>query len=585
MRHLSKIVICVLVLCSVSCQKETLQEEVLVEHSETTAPVIKTTNLNEAGDKLLRMSQHFGVDTHFKLTKDQAGIYQREDSDFVVRTDVVKEISQGDYTSYTMFVETQKTADSTFYNITLEDRNGEERLFVTKYTPTETWLQNKNQAFSGVIVTRRATILENPHENGVDLNTGGSFDPFIDQCNGTVTETTIFVPYACTCEGHMPGEYCICSNPPGYISETVYECIESDPTDPNAGSDGNSLSNGSGNAGDPNQDTDPYTDEEQDAMSALVTEDESCDIPGDLNSDCRFDTIDQKLAIENCLEITVGLSDTETMADVYNYLITGNQCSEEAQEFAVLALEAMEENDIGWDNIEHLTQYMDKLCQALELFRSISKIDSEFTNKMKEYFFFSDENHINLQDLATDESINEDDSPMPENVGARVLPILGSDEDESVILQFHNDHLDTATTLGFVNTFYHELVHAYILQLYYNGELLNEYPNYTELNSAIVNFLNDDENEDLGEIYIKEMHDIYVDFIDDIAIAIVAYCDYNNIINVDLDYAKKLVWGGLNGNDVFSDNLTPSQQIEAQTLLGYENLNNIDYAKGTKTCD
>jgi len=54
---------------------------------------------------------------------------------------------------------------------------------------------------------------------------------------------------------------------------------------------------------------------------------------------------------------------------------------------------------------------------------------------------------------------------------------------------------------------------------------------------------------------------------------------------VDLEYARKLVWGGLNGYNVFEDNLTETEQNEAQTLLAYENFNDTSNAKGTKTCE
>lgn len=259
---------------------------------------------------------------------------------------------------------------------------------------------------------------------------------------------------------------------------------------------------------------------------------------------------------------------------------TYNQSDIDFAEQAALAI--CDDSDLEFEDLEKFINGMDKRCQALAVFRSISKIDSPFTNKIKNYFLLTNTNNLNLQDLATGESV-ADEPEMPANVGARVLYEPAADG--TIILQFNNTHLDTATTLGFINTFYHELVHAYILRLYYSGELLNEYPTYTDLKIAIDNFLNDDANIVLGDIFDKEMHDIYVDFIDEIAESIVAYCNFNNIDGVNLVYAKKLVWGGLNGYDVFSDNLTPAQQNEAQTLLAYENSNITANAKGTKTCN
>ncbi|AUC74277.1 hypothetical protein [Olleya sp. Bg11-27] len=93
------------------------------------------------------------------------------------------------------------------------------------------------------------------------------------------------------------------------------------------------------------------------------------------------------------------------------------------------------------------------------------------------------------------------------------------------------------------------------------------------------------DSDDLSDIYDKEMHDIYIHFIDQIAESIVAYCIYNDITGVNLEYAKKLVWGGLNGNAIFSETLTIEEQLEAQTLLAYENSNITANAKGEKDCD
>jgi len=252
-------------------------------------------------------------------------------------------------------------------------------------------------------------------------------------------------------------------------------------------------------------------------------------------------------------------------------------------DFAVEAAQALcGDSNLEFEDLEKFINGMDKRCQALAVFRSIFKIDSPFTNNIKNYFLLSNTNNLNLQNWATGQA-TDDIIAMPANIGARVL--YAPSDDGTIILQFNNDHLDTATTLGFINTFYHELVHAYMLRLYYSGELLNEYPAYTDLKTAIDNFLNDVTNTTLANIFDKETHDIYVDFIDQIAESIVAYCNYNNIDGVNFVYAKKLVWGGLNGYDVFSDNLTLAQRNEAQTLLAYENSNITTNAKGTKTCN
>jgi len=224
----------------------------------------------------------------------------------------------------------------------------------------------------------------------------------------------------------------------------------------------------------------------------------------------------------------------------------------------------------------------DSPCQAKVIYKALF-VDSSFTNTFKEALIKPNNWHINFKDLDT----GEGEPPMQNNTGARVLPSIETHPDygRTVILEFNNDHLNQATNLGYINTLYHEMLHAYILHLHLKGELLNVYPQYLDLNTAMQNFLSDLENETLGIIYEKEMHNIYVDFIDLLANSLLQYCLDNNITGVNLTYAKKLVWGGLNGNDIFYNNLTTEQQIDAQALLAYENSNISANAKGPKTCN
>ncbi|WP_439152115.1 hypothetical protein [Winogradskyella sp.] len=51
--------------------------------------------------------------------------------------DDIKEITIDDYTSYTMRIVLPDSDSENFYNLTIEDKNGVEAMFMTKYTPTE----------------------------------------------------------------------------------------------------------------------------------------------------------------------------------------------------------------------------------------------------------------------------------------------------------------------------------------------------------------------------------------------------------------------------------------------------------------
>lgn len=258
--------------------------------------------------------------------------------------------------------------------------------------------------------------------------------------------------------------------------------------------------------------------------------------------------------------------------------------SEDAKKFVQLAIDAIKSDDgLEFEALIELINGLDKDCQARVLFKSILRIDSTFTNLIKDSYLKSSSRHINLQDIA----VGAGEPALISSEGARTQPYRGIDpvtNGNVVIIEFNNNYLDQATDLGYVNTLYHELLHAHILHLYHDGELLTAYPTYTALNTALNNYFSDNNNLSFAEVKKQEMHNIYVDFIDDIAGSLVAYAQENGISGIGLDYAKKLVWGGLNGYDVFTNNLTVAEQNEAQTLLAKENFNHSD-AKSNKTCN
>ncbi|NMH87624.1 hypothetical protein [Flavivirga algicola] len=267
---------------------------------------------------------------------------------------------------------------------------------------------------------------------------------------------------------------------------------------------------------------------------------------------------------------------------IYDFL--ENDTSDEAVEFVNEAIDAlMEDEDLEFEVLVRLINGMDKDCQALILFKSILKVNSTFTNLIKDSYLATNKPNISFVDIA----VGEGDPPLLSGEGARTQPHLGTDAstgEPTVIIEFNNDYLDQATDLGFVNTLYHELLHAHILNLYHKDQLLTVYPVYTSLNTAMNNYYSDDTNLIFGEAYEQEMHNIYVDFIDVLAESLVEYATAYNISGIDMNYAKKLVWGGLKGNDVFTDSLTSTEQNEAQTLLAKENFNHSD-AKSSKTCN
>ena len=324
-----------------ACEKDDtiVKEEQTLETSRSQSqdlPTIKRLSYGNAGEKFNHLKNTFGLDSYLDITRaTSSNIYQRtsDTSGIIIYTNVIKEVSKEGYTSYTMYMETSDSDDSKFYNLTLEEKNGVEDNFVTKYEPTQQWLANRNQEFDGFVTVVRAVNLENPSEVIAGGSNGG-FDPFVDTCNGTVISTTIFIPYQCTCgPAHWPGQTCNpqpgCS-PPGSNPYTTYECIPTNPIDPNTGGNGNPLSNGSGNAGDDTNDI-PYTDEEQKSFNAIVDKDEVIYDEEECDIDTTF--YDRINALENSEDINA----------IYNYLSANND-SCDASDFVKEALDALNIN-------------------------------------------------------------------------------------------------------------------------------------------------------------------------------------------------------------------------------------------------
>jgi len=136
-----------------------------------------------------------------------------------------------------MYSVSPNTTDSKFYNLTIEDKNGEADMFVTKYQPTANWLNDKDQVFEGNISTLRGAgvfthILPddaggtNQNYDGLGNNYGSpQGSPYYPtNCDGEVIVTMETIIVRCTCENHLPNQ-CNQQNPcvnPGYYATIPY---------------------------------------------------------------------------------------------------------------------------------------------------------------------------------------------------------------------------------------------------------------------------------------------------------------------------------------------------------------------------
>ncbi|UPQ78074.1 SprT-like domain-containing protein [Flavobacterium azooxidireducens] len=241
------------ILLFTSCDKD-FYEDVELQKNNLESIDVKTITYDEFKRKLKSVENKPTVKMIMNNTNSIRHFARSgDDSEIEIFTDVIKEITSGTYKSYTMYIKTSDTIASKFYNLTLEEKEGNTAAFITKYSPTENWLNDKNQPFEGDIRTFR--VIE-PGPGGsikfthIDENVaGGSSYPF--DCDGYVQTSIVLEPYQCGCgPEHWPWQTCECTNShPGYTPNLYYECIPNNFGNPGTGNPGSGYSPGGSSPG------------------------------------------------------------------------------------------------------------------------------------------------------------------------------------------------------------------------------------------------------------------------------------------------------------------------------------------------
>ncbi|TXD80794.1 hypothetical protein ESY86_19985 [Subsaximicrobium wynnwilliamsii] len=310
---------------AIACQKD---DNVSTEqNSELKIPQIETISYDDDNTTFNNLKSQYNLD-RYRATKFTGNIQAKSTTDtlgLVIETDIIKQATLGDYTSYTIKIVHQN--DSTvFYNLTIEYKNGESDLFITKYTPTEYWINNKDKPFQGKVQSKRATLTqytdpEEAFEEGYTGNPelgsgpggGGGAQYGSDYpvgCLGTVVVTTELVAYKCGC-GDWPWDDCEgCSTSPqwpGYDQVTLYACEENwdieDPYDP-----GDTGNPGGGSLPDP-------TDDDPSITVTIRPEECTEQITGDLDGDCALSPYEFCMLGDNSQEICDCVADDNTLAE------------------------------------------------------------------------------------------------------------------------------------------------------------------------------------------------------------------------------------------------------------------------------
>jgi hypothetical protein len=220
--------------------------------------------------------------------------------------------------------------DSTkFYNIIFEEKNGTSGIFVTKYTPTEQWLTDKEQAFEGSAKTYRVTddithVIDDAGGGGGSsggiINSGAS-NEYPNDCDGWVETTVIYVPVPCECDPHHPPGECdtsTCSTPGFWRPEYTYECFPfdlggDDPWDSYNPNNGSPNGGGTSSSG-------PSTVPDDSSITVVLGPDEECFLPEDfrifdLDSNCELSYYETCLMNGNSQEICDCVAEGNTLVE------------------------------------------------------------------------------------------------------------------------------------------------------------------------------------------------------------------------------------------------------------------------------
>ncbi|UPQ80287.1 hypothetical protein M0M57_05480 [Flavobacterium azooxidireducens] len=222
------------ILLFTSCDKD-FYEDVELQKNNLESIDVKTITYDEFKRKLKSVENKPAVKMILNNTNSIRHFARSgDDSEIEIFTDVIKEITSGTYKSYTMYIKTSDTIASKFYNLTLEEKEGNTDAFITKYSPTENWLDDKSQPFEGGITTFRVE----PGPGGsikfthVDEEGGGEVEGsniYPIACDGTVQTTIIVEAIMCSEFVHWPWSPttppCNASVKAKYKYTYRYECV------------------------------------------------------------------------------------------------------------------------------------------------------------------------------------------------------------------------------------------------------------------------------------------------------------------------------------------------------------------------
>jgi len=257
----------------------------------------------------------------------------------------------------------------------------------------------------------------------------------------------------------------------------------------------------------------------------------------------------------------------EVTSSIIGY-ITSNNFSSQSQDFIKDMINAIL-NNIDVDIFKNIIYGINKPCQKL-IVKNTVETCSPFTELIYETF-----------NSTPSAGITFTNGMVPFGNPAGTNPIYaGNSQNFTITIKFDDNYLDNATNLSIVAITLHELVHAYLMNLYITNQLVAANSDYNTLLNAFIAFYNN-RVQDTIDTLDNEIHNAMKDFMQKMANSIYNYAIANNIPNITLDYCLGLAWGTMYGTELFENTLTTQQQIDYGNIAAIEQ-DALPGKKGTK---
>ena len=518
------------------CQKDDFQPSQL-EENKGQIPIaeIKNKSYKELKDNQ-KFQEAMEVVTRQKVSKDEN---VKTIMGFTIDSTVIKEITVGGHTSYTMYVMDGSLEGGIFKNLVVQrDSLGHVKSSLITYYPEHTNLDTGHGSFmfQGTYIAEPCTT------EGLKL---------WNRSNSNCTEI-----WYCSWGGtiHFAGENC--------TESYMFSTMSCGSGGGGGGGSGDGIP-GSGTT-DGNEDwvdphfpvpVNPVENEGEESQDPIIT--------------TPIYSIQYKQQIIDCFSGTGYLVNVSGLSfnqqrDLAQYLKqdtnndpfdnSGTNCSDpQALAFAFDAIEAMiNNNELELDFLEQIYLPLDKECQAKVVMDFTANVDSQLSNFLVNVFNGNNNFHIEIVD---------EDFPANITGNAATTPPVGMEftSETAAIVRFDNEYLDNATDLSVVMTTAHEYLHVYLIYLYSQGQLLSTYPSYIDLNNAFQVF-ESNPNETTFQELENQSHIIYDDFLGWIQDSVNAYVEKNNL-NISQEYIEKMVVGSHQYTSTFQ-NLSNTLQIE-----------------------